>query len=211
MKCFKFLLAVSTLGLFSQFASAGWLFQPSIGYNSGTYDWKAKEATLATGTDNQKGTTTGAGLGMLIGYHWAMPYIGIDLGYASLADKNDSTNAAGTITSLTNTDAYIYTGLKFGMDFNARWGAYLGAGSFSSTYSSTSAGVAYDAKLTGTAMKVGGTFAFNPKFRLYVDYTVLTPVSSAVTSLSVTTTTTLADNYSSLAMSSLGLGVSYTF
>lgn len=183
--------------LVSATASAGWLVEPVIGYQSGSTS--RTTASTATPPDtNYSSTETSTLAGLKFGYIFGNRMT-LGAEYAMLTggkSKMDSTES-----DFTSADMYLNLGYDGG-----RWRAYFGYG-FSSTVTYPATATSAEAKMPGTSIKVGAGFLAMNHLAIGFEYIMPTYTKFEQSGVSVN----LSDIYSKFTTSSYNINISFPF
>lgn len=159
--------------LFQTPSQAGILFEPYIGYESGSINYKFKGAAGVLYPETYKDTATGAAYGGKLGFTFPFFFFGVDANLFSGTQKYDpKLEASPAQQSLTRTTIYALAGINL---YKVRlWLGYSPSDQMITKESGT------EVTYSGTAMRLGLGYMFVPHFSLNFEYDTHTVTDSTV-------------------------------
>lgn len=158
----KKILAIALITLGFQSAQAGWLVEPYLGYNMGSFSGKTKVGgTEIDASDN------GLGFGARFAYDFIGLFAGIDYSMMSTTIKYDKP-AGSKDDKADHSKLFAVVGYSLPAIPLRFWAGYA----FSNAWTVKGTDGASDTKYTGSAFKFGGGYTVIPMLSLNLEYVI---------------------------------------
>ncbi|MBX2987156.1 MAG: hypothetical protein KF802_04595 [Bdellovibrionaceae bacterium] len=185
----RFMSMIFTL-LLAQSAFAGLMFEPSIGFGSGSLGGTTKTGETLTPTEY-----SGLNIGVRLGYRWGESWLALDAGQISGTGKAGSSSYDMSDTNI---------GLLYGYDQKTFrfYGGYMPSSVIKQKDSAST-----EASYSGSAVKIGVGRFLTPKVTINLElvWHMFSKVKAGETEASV------SDVYGSLKAAPIGLTFGYVF
>lgn len=192
----KKLLASLVILMISNFAHAGWLVEPVVGYVSGT---SSTELLAAYGGTKTASTDTSTLASLKLGYVFGNR-ISLSAEYAMIM-SGQSKQDGGSTADFTGSDMFINVGYEAPM-----WRAYLGY-DLSPTTTFAKTATSAETKYTGTNMKLG--LGWMPKNHFAINFEYWMPKYTKYETGG--TSYTITDYFSKFDTTAYNINVSFPF